>query len=99
MYKGEADIEDLKKIPLNTLVVQAGGKFKKRSGKNDFYFCPFHNSESGTSFRVETDKNVWICTQCGGGNGSKALGGTTIDFVMKWKDCEIGQAIEYLKTV
>lgn len=51
--------------------------------------CPIHGGKNGTSFNVDTDKNVFNCfSQCGGGN--------VLDLVMKIEDCSIRQAGEKL---
>jgi hypothetical protein len=51
--------------------------------------CPIHGGKNGTSFNVDTDKNVFHCfSECGGGN--------ILDLVMKLEDCSIREAGEKL---
>lgn len=51
--------------------------------------CPIHGGKNGTSFNVDTGKNVFHCfSQCGGGN--------ILDLVMKLEDCSIREAGEKL---
>ena len=51
--------------------------------------CPIHGGKNGTSFNVDTEKNVFNCfSQCGGGN--------VLDLVMKIEKCEIREAGEKL---
>ena len=51
--------------------------------------CPIHGGKNGTSFNVDTAKNVFHCfSECGGGN--------VLDLVMKLEDCSIREAGEKL---
>jgi len=51
--------------------------------------CPIHGGKNGTSFNVDTEKNVFHCfSQCGGGN--------ILDLVMKIEHCSIREAGEKL---
>jgi DNA primase len=51
--------------------------------------CPIHGGKNGTSFNVDTSKNVFHCfSECGGGN--------ILDLVMKLEDCSIREAGEKL---
>ena len=51
--------------------------------------CPIHGGKNGTSFNVDSDKNIFHCfSQCGGGN--------VLDLVMKLEDCSIREAGEKL---
>jgi DNA primase len=51
--------------------------------------CPIHGGKNGTSFNVDTDKNVFHCfSECGGGN--------VLDLVMKIDKCSIREAGEKL---
>jgi len=51
--------------------------------------CPIHGGKNGTSFNVDTEKNVFHCfSQCGGGN--------ILDLVMKIEQCSIREAGEKL---
>lgn len=51
--------------------------------------CPIHGGKNGTSFNVDTKKNVFHCfSECGGGN--------ILDLVMKMEQCTIREAGEKL---
>ena len=51
--------------------------------------CHIHGGKNGTSFNVDTAKNVFHCfSECGGGN--------VLDLVMKLEDCSIREAGEKL---
>jgi DNA primase len=51
--------------------------------------CPIHGGKNGTSFNVDTAKNVFHCfSECGGGN--------VLDLVMKIDKCSIREAGEKL---
>jgi DNA primase len=51
--------------------------------------CPIHRGKNGTSFNVDTEKNVFHCfSECGGGN--------VLDLVMKIERCSIREAGEKL---
>ena len=47
----------------------------KRSGRNYFGLCPFHNEKS-PSFAVSPDKQIFHCFGCG-------VGGNVIHFISK----------------
>ena len=49
--------------------------YLKRSGRNYFGLCPFHNEKS-PSFSVSPDKQIFHCFGCG-------VGGNVISFIMK----------------
>ena len=47
--------------------------------------CPIHGGKSGSSFNVDTERNIFNCfSTCGGGN--------VLDLVMKIEDCSIREA-------
>ena len=51
--------------------------------------CTIHGGKNGTSFNIDTAKNVFHCfSECGGGN--------VLDLVMKLEDCSIREAGEKL---
>ena len=60
----------------------------KRSGRNYFGLCPFHNEKS-PSFSVSPDKQIFHCFGCG-------VGGNAITFVMKIEGCSFIEAIQML---
>ena len=42
---------------------------------------PFHGSDSGQNFHVDTAKNVWACLRCGVGHKKNAVGGSGLELV------------------
>jgi DNA primase len=47
--------------------------------------CPIHGGKNGTSFNVDTERNIFHCfSTCGGGN--------VLDLIMKIEDCTIREA-------
>ena len=60
----------------------------KRSGKNYFGLCPFHNEKS-PSFSVSPDKQIFHCFGCG-------VGGNVITFISKIEGYNFKEAIESL---
>src|SRR5574344_760594 len=60
----------------------------KRSGRNFFGLCPFHNEKS-PSFSVSPDKQIFHCFGCG-------VGGNVIHFVSKIENLNFRETIELL---
>ncbi len=60
----------------------------KRSGRNYFGICPFHNEKS-PSFSVSPDKQIFHCFGCG-------VGGNVISFISKIEGIGFKEAIETL---
>ena len=60
----------------------------KRSGRNYFGLCPFHNEKS-PSFSVSPDKQIFHCFGCG-------AGGNVITFISKIEGIGFKEAIENL---
>ena len=60
----------------------------KRSGRNYFGLCPFHNEKS-PSFSVSPDKQIFHCFGCG-------VGGNVITFVMRIEGINFVEAIQML---
>lgn len=60
----------------------------KRSGRNFFGLCPFHNEKS-PSFAVSPDKQIFHCFGCG-------AGGNVIHFVSKIEGLDFKDTIEVL---
>ena len=60
----------------------------KRSGRNYFGLCPFHNEKS-PSFSVSPDKQIFHCFGCG-------VGGNVINFISKIEGIGFKEAIENL---
>lgn len=60
----------------------------KRSGRNYFGLCPFHNEKS-PSFSVSPDKQIFHCFGCG-------VGGNVISFIMKIEGMNFVEAVQLL---
>lgn len=60
----------------------------KRSGRNYFGLCPFHNEKS-PSFSVSPDKQIFHCFGCG-------VGGNVFTFVSKIEGISFKEAVENL---
>ncbi len=60
----------------------------KRSGRNYFGLCPFHNEKS-PSFAVSPDKQIFHCFGCG-------VGGNVIHFISKIEGLNFRESLELL---
>src|SRR5574344_1694581 len=60
----------------------------KRSGRNFFGLCPFHNEKS-PSFSVSPDKQIFHCLGCG-------VGGNVITFVSKIEGLNFVETVQML---
>lgn len=60
----------------------------KRSGRNYFGLCPFHNEKS-PSFSVSPDKQIFHCFGCG-------VGGDVFRFISKIENVNFKEAVELL---
>ena len=60
----------------------------KRSGRNYFGLCPFHNEKS-PSFSVSPDKQIFHCFGCG-------VGGNVYTFLMKIEGINFIEAVQML---
>ena len=60
----------------------------RRSGRNYFGLCPFHNEKS-PSFSVSPDKQIFHCFGCG-------AGGNVISFIMKVEGINFIEAVQLL---
>ena len=60
----------------------------KRSGRNYFGLCPFHNEKS-PSFSVSPDKQIFHCFGCG-------VGGNVINFISKIEGIGFKESVENL---
>ena len=60
----------------------------KRSGRNYFGLCPFHNEKS-PSFSVSPDKQIFHCFGCG-------VGGNVYHFIMKSENISFVESIQLL---
>ena len=60
----------------------------KRSGRNYFGLCPFHNEKS-PSFSVSPDKQIFHCFGCG-------VGGNVFHFIMKIENINFVESVQML---
>ena len=60
----------------------------KRSGRNYFGLCPFHNEKS-PSFSVSQEKQIFHCFGCG-------IGGDVFRFIQKMENIDFREAIQML---
>ena len=60
----------------------------KRSGRNYFGLCPFHNEKS-PSFSVSPDKQIFHCFGCG-------VGGNVFSFLSKIENISFIEAVQNL---
>ena len=60
----------------------------KRSGRNYFGLCPFHNEKS-PSFSVSPDKQIFHCFGCG-------VGGNVFHFIMKMENVNFVESVQIL---
>ena len=60
----------------------------KRSGRNYFGLCPFHNEKS-PSFSVSPDKQIFHCFGCG-------VGGNVFHFIMKIENVSFVESVQIL---
>ena len=80
--------EKAKKIPLTALLDKIGA-CKIRTSNNDvWYLSPFRNEKSA-SFKVNTQKNLFY-------DFGEGLGGTILDFVIRYYQCDISEALKIL---
>ena len=82
--------EILNEIKENNDIVETISQYVhlKRSGRNYFGLCPFHNEKS-PSFSVSPDKQIFHCFGCG-------AGGNVITFISKIEGIGFKEAVENL---
>lgn len=78
-----------KQISLTDLLKKLGYTPTRTTRIDWWYLSPFR-TEKTASFKVNIDKNVFY-------DHAEGFGGTTLDFVMKYNDCDIKLALELLK--
>ncbi|WP_373943610.1 toprim domain-containing protein [Polaribacter sejongensis] len=66
-----------------------GFRVGKKTTKDVWYYSPFRNNEKTPSFKIDITKNVWY-------DFAEGVGGTIIDFVMKYNNCSIKEALVIL---
>ena len=82
--------EILNEVRENSDIVEVISQYVhlKRSGRNYFGLCPFHNEKS-PSFSVSPDKQIFHCFGCG-------VGGNVFTFISKIEGIGFKEAIENL---
>ncbi|WP_267740233.1 toprim domain-containing protein, partial [Myroides injenensis] len=78
-----------KQISLTDLLKKLGYTPTRTTRIDWWYLSPFR-TENTASFKVNIDKNVFY-------DHAEGFGGTTLDFVMKYNNCDIKSALELLK--
>lgn len=84
------NIEQAKKIPVENVLSKIGFNPKRIHQTDYWYLSPFTTSERTPSFKINTQKNRWYCH-------SNGFGGNTLDFVVKYMNCSVSEALNYLK--
>jgi 5S rRNA maturation endonuclease (ribonuclease M5) len=74
-------------IPLEEVLASLGHLPTKQSEKEAWYLNPF-GSESQASFKVDRKQNLWFLF-------SEGVGGTTTDFVQKYLNCSVSEALKW----
>ncbi|MFK5958461.1 MAG: toprim domain-containing protein [Lutibacter sp.] len=88
MKNNKINCQQAKKIDLYSYLKKNCFKPKKEI-KNEAWFSSPFRVEKTPSFKVNLDKNIWYDFGLG-------LGGTIIDFVMKFNNCSIKEALTIL---
>ena len=78
-----------KTIEMNSYIFKQGFRVGKKTTKDVWYYSPFRNNEKTPSFKIDITKNVWY-------DFAEGVGGTIIDFVMKYNNCSIKEALVIL---
>ncbi|MDD7915474.1 toprim domain-containing protein [Polaribacter ponticola] len=78
-----------KLIDLVSYLKKQGFRIGKTNTKEVWFYSPFRNIERTPSFKINISKNVFFCHSSG-------IGGTVIDFVMKYNNCSIKEALVIL---
>jgi DNA primase len=86
----ESEIERLKLQVSVVRLVEAAGVVLKQHGKDQVGRCPFHDDKT-PSLVVSPKTNLWHCM------GACQVGGSVIDWVMKFEGVSFRHAVELLK--
>jgi len=82
--------KEAKLIDIIAYLKKQGFKASKNTTKDVWFCSPFRN-EKTPSFKVDISKNVWY-------DFGEGMGGTIIDFVMRYTNCSIKEALSILGT-
>lgn len=78
-----------KLIDLVSYLKKKGFRIGKTNTKEVWFYSPFRDNERTPSFKINISKNVFFCHSSG-------IGGTIIDFIMKYNNCSIKEALVIL---
>jgi hypothetical protein len=78
-----------KLIDLVSYLKKQGFRIGKTNTKEVWFHSPFRDNERTPSFKINISKNVFFCHSSG-------IGGTIIDFIMKYNNCSIKEALVIL---
>lgn len=78
-----------KQIDLVFYLKKLGFRIGKINTKEVWFYSPFRDNERTPSFKINISKNVFFCHSSG-------IGGTIIDFVIKYNNCSIKDALVIL---
>lgn len=78
-----------KLINLVSYLIKQGFRTGKTNTKEVWFYSPFRKNERTPSFKVDITKNAWY-------DFSEGVGGTIIDFITKYNNCSIKEALVIL---
>ncbi|QVY67066.1 toprim domain-containing protein [Polaribacter sp. Q13] len=78
-----------KLIDLVSYLKKQGFRIGKTNTKEVWFYSPFRENERTPSLKTNISKNIFFCHSSG-------IGGTIIDFVMKYNNCSIKEALDIL---
>ena len=78
-----------KLIDLVSYLKKQGFRIGKTNTKEVWFYSPFRDNERTPSFKINISKNVFFCHSSG-------IGGTIIDFIMKYNNCSIKEVLVIL---
>ena len=84
----EEDLSRIKRYPIVEYLERKGIKLVRRTPAYDLYRSPFRE-DTHPSFKVDTEKNLWI-------DYADGRGGSIIDLYMRLEGCTLSEAIRQL---
>ena len=84
----EEDLSTIKRYPIVEYLERKGIKPMRRTPSYAMYRSPLR-AETHPSFKVDTEKNLWI-------DYAEGRGGSIIDLCMRLEDCTLSEAIRRL---
>ena len=81
----EEDLSTIKRYPIVEYLERKGIKPMRRTPSYAMYRSPLRE-ETHPSFKVDTEKNLWI-------DYAEGRGGSIIDLCMRLEDCTLSEAI------